>query len=86
MSYDNRKYVVFSVSELDSVDFGQVLETSKDTVRKSLDNSLTFVKYEGSMPSSISSLTTKSQEYTYSEFLTLLDGSTWTDPNPTETA
>lgn len=79
---EDRKYVIFDVSELDSIDFNQVLETSKDTVRKSLDGLLTFVKYEGSMPSSVSALTTKTQEYTHSEILTILDGPNWTDPNP----
>jgi len=79
---EDRKYVIFDVSELDNIDFNQVLETSKDTVRKSLDGLLTFVKYEGSMPSSVSALTTKTQEYTHSEILTILDGPNWTDPNP----
>lgn len=79
---EDRKYVIFDVSELDSIDFNQVLETSKDTVRKSLDGLLTFVKYEGSMPSSVSALTTKTQEYTHSEILTILAGPNWTDPNP----
>lgn len=80
--YPDRKFVIFSVSELGSVDFSQVYETSADTVRKSLDETLTFVKYDGEMPSSISSLTTKTQEYTYEEFLAILAGPDWTDPNP----
>ena len=84
MSYENRKYVIFNVSELGSVNFDEVLETSADTVRKSVDESKTFVKFEGSMPSSISALTTKSQLYSYSEILTILAGDEWTDPNPTE--
>jgi hypothetical protein len=33
-------------------------------------------------PSSVAALTTKSQEYTYDEFLTILAGPEWTDPNP----
>lgn len=84
MSYENRKYVIFNVSELGSVNFDEVLETSADTVRKSLDESKTFVKFEGSMPSSINALTTKTQEYTHSEILTILAGAEWTDPNPVE--
>lgn len=84
MPYENRKYVIFNVSELGSVNFDEVLETSADTVRKSLDETKTFVKFEGSMPSSISALTTKTQEYTHSEILVILAGPEWTDPNPTE--
>jgi len=78
----NRNYVIFNVSELASIDFSQVLETSADTVRKSLDETLTFVKYEGEMPSSVSALTTKQGPYTHSEILTILAGPDWTDPNP----
>lgn len=78
----SRSYVIFNVSELSSIDFTQVLETSVDTVRKSLNENLTFVKYEGEMPPSVSALTTKSQEYTHEEILFILAGDDWTDPNP----
>ena len=37
--YSNRCYVIFNTSELQSVDFNQVYETSADTVRKSVDGS-----------------------------------------------
>ena len=78
----NRNYVIFNVSELATIDFSQVLETSIDTVRKSIDETLTFVKYEGEMPSSVTALTTKQGPYTHSEILTILAGPDWTDPNP----
>ena len=78
----NRTYVIFNVSELATIDFSQVLETSIDTVRKSLDETLTFVKYEGEMPSSVTALTTKQGPYTHSEILAILAGPDWTDPNP----
>ena len=80
--YDHRHYVIFNCSELDKIDFNQVLETSIDTVRKSVDGSDTFVKYEGDMPSSVVSLTTKSQEYSHNEILLILSTPEWTDPNP----
>ena len=78
----NRNYVIFNVSELASIDFSQVLETSVDTVRKSIDETLTFVKYEGEMPPTVTALTTKQGPYTHSEILTILAGPDWTDPNP----
>ena len=50
-------YVIFNVFELDKIDFDQVFETSIETVRKSLDETLTFVKYKDEeMPSSIVAL------------------------------
>jgi hypothetical protein len=57
--YQNRQFMIFNVSELDNIDFNEVLETSKDTVRKSIDGTKTFVKWEGNIPSSVQSLTTK---------------------------
>ena len=57
------------------------METSADTLRKNLAETQSFVKYEGDMPPSVVALTTKSQEYTHEEILTLLAGPEWTDPN-----
>lgn len=78
--FNDRKYVIISFSDIDQIDFDQVMETSRETVRRSVDGTLTFVKYEGEMPSSVASLTNKSQEYTHEEFLDLLSGSDWTSP------
>lgn len=46
MSYNNRNYIIFNVSEVDKVDFNQVLETSAETLRKSVDGTKTFVKWD----------------------------------------
>ena len=79
---ENRKYVIFNCSELSKIDFNQVLETSADTVRKSVDQTETFIKYDGDMPSSVLALTTKSQEYSHNEILIILSTPEWTDPDP----
>lgn len=76
--YEQRQFMIFNVSELPIIDFTQVLETSIDTVRKSVDGTLTFVKWEGLIPSSVSSLTTKQGPYTYQEMLVILSGPEWT--------
>jgi hypothetical protein len=80
--YDNRRYMIFNVSELNQIDFNVVLETSAETVRKSVNQTKTFVKWDGAMPSCVSNLTTKEGPYTYEEILTILSTSEWTDPNP----
>jgi hypothetical protein len=77
---NDRKYVIFDCSELPSVNFSEVMETSADTVRKSVDQTKTFVKYEGTQPASVAALTTKSQEYTHEEILAILATSEWTAP------
>jgi hypothetical protein len=71
--------MIFNVSELGSVNFNEVLETSQDTVRKSVDETKTFVKWEGeTTPLSVDSLTTKEGPYTYNEILTILATPEWT--------
>lgn len=80
--YENRKFMIFSVTELDQIDFTQVEETSADTVRKSVDGTKTFVKWDGDMPECVANLTTKEGPYTYEEILVILATPEWTDPNP----
>lgn len=77
--YENRKYLIFPVSQLSQIDFDQVLETSADTVRKSLNETKTFVKWEGADPACISRLTSTEGPYTHSEMRAILVGSAWTD-------
>jgi len=79
--YEQRHFVIFDVSELPTIDFEQVLETSAETVRLSSDATKTFVKWDGdTVPSCIESLTTKSMYYTYEEMLDILAGEEWTSP------
>jgi len=77
--YEQRQFMIFNVSELELIDFSQVLETSIDTVRKSIDETKTFVKWDGNtIPSSVDLLTTKQGPYTYDEILAILSGPEWT--------
>ena len=78
--YPDRRFVIFNVTELNQIDFNQVYETSIDTVRKSVDETKTFVKFDLPTPSSVTNLTTKSQEYTYNEFLNVLATPELTSP------
>ena len=78
--YDNRRFMIFNVSELGQIDFSTVLETSAETVRKSVDETKTFVKWDGTIPTCVSDLTTKEGPYTYDEILTILSTPEWTSP------
>ena len=81
--YDNRKFMIFNVSELGQIDFSTVLETSAETVRKSVDGTKTFVKWDGTIPTCVSNLTTKEGPYTYDEILVILATPEWTEQMPT---
>ena len=69
-----KSYVIIDSSEVGSIDFDQVLETSADTLRYSLDGTKTFVKYEGTQPFFLLGKT----EYTHEEILNILSGPEWT--------
>jgi hypothetical protein len=77
--YENRQFAIFSTTELDQIDFTEVLETSAETVRKSTDGSLTFVKWENgeTPPPSVEALETIEGYYTYTEMLDILSGEEW---------
>jgi len=80
--YENREFMIFNVSELPQINFTQVLETSADTVRKTVDGTKTFVKWDGAIPQCVIDLTTSEGPYTYEEILVILATPEWTDPNP----
>lgn len=86
MNYENRQYLIFPVTELASINFDEVLETSSETVRKSVDGTKTFVKWESEMPESVASITDGTEgPYTYDEILAILSTEEWSLPYNLET-
>ena len=73
-----RTYVIIDASEITSVDFDKVLETSADTLRYSVDGSKVLLKYEGTQPFFLLGKT----EYTHEEILSILSGPEWTSEEP----
>ena len=76
--YNTRQYLIFPTTELSKVDFTQVLETSEETVRKSVDKSKTFVKWTDEQPSFISNLVGSEGPYTHEEIMEILSTEEWT--------
>lgn len=79
--YENRRYLVIPTSITGSINFEEVMETSIETLRLSVDGTQTFVKYDitNGRPSIYSEIYT---EYTHSEILDLLSTSDWTSNEP----
>ena len=78
MAYENRKYVIINASEVGSVDFSQVNETSASTLRYSNNDSQTFVKFDGDTPIFLDGKIS----YTHNQILTVLAGDDWTTEEP----
>lgn len=72
----SRTYVIIDSSELSSVDFSQVLETSADTLRYNLTGTQTVLKFEGERPSFLEGKT----QYSHSEIVEVLRGEDWSEP------
>lgn len=70
-------YIILSVDELDDVTFSEINETDIDTLRLSVDGSLTFISWEDETPTFINSLITKSSIYSEAEMIELLEGDNW---------
>ena len=77
----DRGYMIFDVSELSKIDFTQVLETSEETVRKSVDGTKTFVNWFVNEPECVTALETKEGPYTYDEIISILNTDVWTPTN-----
>ena len=81
MNYSNRTYSFIETSDIGSVDFSQVMETSAATVRKSIDETQFILKwYTADWPTFIapSGSVTPVWEGTHVECLNQLTSSFWT--------
>jgi|TARA_R100000455_G_C6262584_1_gene117870 hypothetical protein len=75
----SRNYLIIQSSELDKINFSQILETSADTLRKSVDNTKTFIKWDGDTPPDcVSNLTGTEGPYTKDQIRTILNTDVWT--------
>lgn len=81
MEFEDRHYVIIPASEINNINFEQVLETSASTCRYSVDETKTFVKYEGDMPPSVTAIVNKSAEYTHEQILEILNIEEWSLPS-----
>ena len=75
-----KTYAIIDASDVSSVDFDQVYETSADTLRYNVAGDKTFVKFSGETPSFLEGKDT----YTHSEILAILAGSEWNSPEGSE--
>lgn len=78
--YENRNYLIFSVTEIDKIDFSKVCETSSETLRFSVSGDKSFVKWDGEAPIFVAELETAEGPYSHSEILEILSGEEWTKP------
>ena len=72
-------YAIININDLDNVDFTQIGETSSETIRKSLDETMFVLKWE-TMPTFITDGTiVPLQVLTHEECLELMNTPEWTE-------
>jgi hypothetical protein len=82
MDYTDRNFMIFNVSEINKINFDEVLETSAQWLKKSVNNQKTLVKWDGNIiPDSVQTLTTSEGPYTYEEIEVILNSSEWVSPS-----
>ena len=62
-------YVIIEASEVDNVDFSQVVENNANSIRYKADESQAIVKFEGDTPSFLEGKT----QYSHSEILAIVN-------------
>ena len=78
--YEQRNFAIFSLTEIEKIDFSQVLETSAETLRHNVAETKSFIKWDGDQPEFVNTLETLEGPYTYTEILDILSGEEWTAP------
>lgn len=69
------KYVIFDIQNIDSIDFTKVEETSRDTLRISLNGLKCVLKFENETPDFLVGL----QQYNYQEIINIMHSNEWTN-------
>lgn len=77
----SRNYLIIQASDISSVDFAAVCETSAETVRYSVDSTKALIKWDGDQPAFVAGLSNTEGPYTNAEIRTILATDAWTDPN-----
>ena len=75
MIFDNRKWLIINVSDVTDEMIENAIETSRDTLRISLDGSKTILKYDGRKPNCFYGMDT----YTHSQISEELSKDEWNE-------
>ena len=75
--YSTRQYIIFPISELPKIDYSLILETSEETIRKSVDGTKAFIKWENEIPYFVSSLLNIEGPYNHNEMINILLTQEW---------
>ena len=73
-------YIIINISEIALVDFNQVMETSEETIRLSVDGLQAVLKWKGDEPAFVSKLSSYEGPHTHQEILAIMSTPEWVEP------
>jgi hypothetical protein len=76
------KYIIIDYYEYHLIDLNDFKQTNESSLRFSVDGTKILLKWEGNTPSSLSNVTSKSEEYTIDQILVIMDTDEWREYNP----
>jgi len=78
LGFNNRKYIIIPVTEVNKIDFSEILETSIETMSKSVDGSKTFLKWDAiKKPDFIDTLVNFEGIYNNAQIIEILSSEEW---------
>ena len=78
--FSNRFFLILNISEINLVDFSQIKDTSIETLITSIDKTKVIIKWDGAIPTFVSSLTTAEGPYNYNQIFSILNTNIWSSP------
>ena len=75
-------YAIINITDLSNIDFNQIVETSINTIRKSIDNSQFVIKYTTEPSFILDGTVIPIQTMDHAQCLALLADSDWTPEEP----
>tara|TARA_R110000744_G_scaffold41608_2_gene94022 strand:+ start:420 stop:641 length:222 start_codon:yes stop_codon:yes gene_type:complete len=67
-------YVIYNTTDVASIDFNDIVQTSQETLRTSVDGTKTVLKFKGEMPDFLSGL----PQYNHSDIASIMATAEWT--------
>lgn len=77
----NYTYLIIKTNEVDKIDFNQVRETSSETLRHSLDDTKTFIKWDNETPTFVDDFEWTDGPYNHTQIINILSTDEWVDTN-----
>lgn len=73
------KYTIMDYDEIDKLNFNELLTTSKDTLKVSLDGTKIIIKWSDVQPDCLTNIISKSEPYSNLEILLITSNPEWLD-------